>query len=265
MKLWALFVLLNSAAFLAAQVPDRTPASALRALIGLCAGPTGPTHVSSDIMAQKPFSVTGPRGALLGQQDGSFEAWIFPWKILSHMRITAEMKDYAVPIDVNQQAATIDVQPGHTTITFSHANFTVRETLFAPQDAPDGGGALAFYQIQAVRPMTLTFSFTPEMKRMWPALSDDRSSPEWVKTGQSGFYVLHLNFPDHAAAVAMPTRDLRNYGPLPGTAQELPSAVCYPLRSGNRWRQALSSADDDGRDRRYLHHRRIGRPAGGAR
>ena len=66
-----------------------------------------------------------------------------------------------VPIDVNQQAATIEVQPGHTTITFSHANFTIREILFAPQDAPDGVGALAFYQIEAVRPMTLTFSFTP--------------------------------------------------------------------------------------------------------
>ena len=180
--------------------------------------------ISSNIMAQKPFSVTGPRGALLGQQDGGFEAWIFPWKILSHMRITAEMTDYAVPIDVNQQAATIDVQPGHTTITFSHANFTVRETLFAPQDAPDGAGALAFYQIQAVRPMTLTFSFTPEMQRMWPALSDDRSSPEWVKTGQSGFYVLHLNFPDHAAAVAMPTA---TYGILE-PYQERPRN--YPLQ-----------------------------------
>ncbi len=95
-------------------------------------------------MAAKPFTVTGPRGALLGQQDGSFEAWIFPWKILSHMRITAEMKDYAVPIDVNEQAASIDVQPGHTTITFSHANFTMREILFAPQNAPDGAGALAY-------------------------------------------------------------------------------------------------------------------------
>jgi hypothetical protein len=184
----------------------------------------GQLMISSNIMALKPFSVTGPRGALLGQQDGSFEAWIFPWKILSHMRITAQMKDYAVPIDVNEQAATIDVQPGHTTITFSHANFTVRETLFAPQQAPDGAGALVFYQIQAVRPMTLTFSFTPEMLRMWPALSDDRSSPEWVKTGQSGFYVLHLNFPDHAAAVAMPTAE---YGILE-PYQERPKD--YPLQ-----------------------------------
>ena len=148
------------------------------------------------------------------------------------MRITAEMKDYAVPIDVNEQAATIDVQPGHTTITFSHANFTVREILFAPQHAPDGAGALAFYQIQAVRPMTLTFSFTPEMQRMWPALSDDRPSPEWVKTGASGFYVLHLNFPDHAAAVAMPTARVGILAALPGAPQELSTAVCDPFRSG---------------------------------
>jgi glycogen debranching enzyme len=62
------------------------------------------------------------------------------------------------------------------------------------------------------------------MQRMWPALSDDRSSPEWVKTGQSGFYILHLNFPDHAAAVAMPTA---TYGIL-APYQERPTN--YPLQ-----------------------------------
>ena len=62
--------------------------------------------------------VVGPRGAILGLQDGSFEAWIFPWKIFSNLRISAEMKDYPVPIDVNEQAAAIEVRPDHTTITF---------------------------------------------------------------------------------------------------------------------------------------------------
>jgi glycogen debranching enzyme len=218
------FLLFASVLLLVARTQAAEPQRDLSPLPYFAAEQPGQPLISSNIMAQKPFSVIGPRGALLGQQDGGFEAWIFPWKILSHMRITAEMNDYAVPIDVNQQAATIDVQPGHTTITFSHANFTVRETLFAPQDAPDGAGALAFYQIQAVRSMTLTFSFTPEMLRMWPALSDDRSSPEWVKTGQSGFYVLHLNFPDHAAAVAMPTS---TYGIL-APYQERPTN--YPLQ-----------------------------------
>src|SRR5579875_3837233 len=57
--------------------------------------------ITREAVPIKPFSVIGPRGALLGQQDGSYEAWIFPWKIFSNMRITAEMQDYAVPFDVN--------------------------------------------------------------------------------------------------------------------------------------------------------------------
>jgi glycogen debranching enzyme len=219
MRPWALLFV-----FMAAVSRAQTPAGDLRPLPYFAANEPGQLRISTDIMPVKPFSVVGPRGALLGQQDGTFEAWIFPWKLLSHMRITAQMKDYAVPIDVNEQAASIDVQPGHTTITFSHANFTIREILFAPQNAPDGAGALAYYQIQAVRPMTLTFSFTPQMQRMWPALSDDRPSPEWVKVGQSGFYILHLNFPDHAAALAMPGAQ---YGILP-PYQERPKD--YPLQ-----------------------------------
>jgi hypothetical protein len=78
------------------------------------------------------------------------------------------MKDYP-EIDVNEHAAAIEVRPDHTTITFSRESFTIREVLFAPHNAPEGAGVLAFFQIQAVRPMTLTIQFTPEMKLMWPA------------------------------------------------------------------------------------------------
>src|ERR1700751_5391391 len=84
-----------------------------------------------ETVSMKPFSVIGPRGALLGQQDGTYEAWIFPWKIFSDMRITAEMKDYAVPFDVNEHAAEIQVQPNSPTITYSPANFTIRPTMIA--------------------------------------------------------------------------------------------------------------------------------------
>ena len=48
--------------------------------------------------------MSGPRGAVLGQQDGVFEAWIFPWKILSDLRIRADMENYPVPIAVNMVA-----------------------------------------------------------------------------------------------------------------------------------------------------------------
>jgi len=162
-----------------------------------------PLKIVRDALPSKPFSVAGPRGAVLGRQDGSFEAWIFPWKIFSNLRITAEMQDYPVLIDVNEQAAVIEVRPDHTTITFAHANFTVREVLFAPRNPPEGAGVLAFFQVEALRPMTLTVQFTPEMRPMWPA-SNEYSSAERVKIRDRGFYALRLDFPDHAAAIEMP-------------------------------------------------------------
>lgn len=172
----------------------------------------------------KPFSVVGPRGALLGQQNGSYEAWIFPWKIFSDMRITAEMQDYPVPFDVNEHAAEIEVQPNSTKITYSHANFTVRQTMIAPKEGATDTGVMVFYQIQAIRPMKLTFTFHPVMQRMWPAQSDDVPAPEWVEDdgGRSGFYLLHLNLPDHAAAVAIPGAQAGIHAPYQERARDWP-------------------------------------------
>lgn len=208
---------------------------------------TAPLKIVRETIPSKPFTVIGPRGAILGQQDGSFEAWIFPWKIFSNLRITAEMQNYSVPIDVNDQAAVIEVRPDHTTITFAHANFTVREILFAPHKAPDGAGVLAFFEVEAVRPMTLTFQFIPEMKRMWPALSDDRCSPEWVKTSTGGFYVLHLNFPDHAAALEMPGANPGIMAPYQERAKSYPTQFVLhfdPVRDSQKLFPLLMATGD---------------------
>ncbi len=186
----------------AAQAHAQAPMQPLSAFSVDSASPMAIRHQT---LPELPFSVVGPRGAILGQQDGSFEAWLFPWKILSGMRLSVEMQDYAVPIDVNRQAAEIDVAPEATTITYAHANFTIRQTMVAPKAGANGAGAMVLFQFQAIRPMTVTFSFRPAMQRMWPAESDDGPSPEWVATpGGSGFYILHLNFPDHAGALAIP-------------------------------------------------------------
>ncbi|HUX73262.1 MAG TPA: hypothetical protein VMV25_05140 [Steroidobacteraceae bacterium] len=168
----------------------------------------GGAQITANAIAARPVSIVGPRGALLGTQDGRYEAWVFPWKIFTGMRISVRMQDYPVPIDVNAQAAGIDVSPAATTITYSHANFTIRQIMLAPQHAADGTGVVVLYQMNAVRPMTVTFSFDPAMQRMWPAPSDDYVSPQWVATaGGSGFYILHMNFPQHTAALALPTAE----------------------------------------------------------
>src|SRR5471030_2559563 len=44
--------------------------------------------------AAKPFTVAGQCGAFLGEQDGSFEAWEFPIKLLSHFTIRADVEGY---------------------------------------------------------------------------------------------------------------------------------------------------------------------------
>ena len=175
----------------------------------------------------KPFTVAGECGAFMGEQNGSFEAWVFPIKLLSHFTIAAAVEGYQVPIDLNADAAEIEVAPDHTTITYSHIAFTVREILFATrcESAGEmGAGVIALFQIEASRPVTLTFSFTPEVRRMWPASNYGPPSPEWVGDSKHGYYLLHEDFPDLAGAIAMP-------GTRPGILspyQEKPKV--YPLQ-----------------------------------
>ncbi|QNI31637.1 glycogen debranching protein [Alloacidobacterium dinghuense] len=152
----------------------------------------------------KPFTVAGECGTFVGQQDGSFEAWVFPVKLLSHFHLEAELADYNVPIDVTEQAAEIEVAPDHTTITYSHAAFTVREILFATQCDTNGAGIMALFQVESVRPIKLTFSFTPEMKRMWPAPNYNAPSPDWMKLGDGGYYILNTDAEDLRGAIGMP-------------------------------------------------------------
>src|ERR1700721_535764 len=101
MKAWSIVTLLTFAISLSLRAAE--PPGEFPLLPSFAAEEPGQPRIISDIMPVKPFSVIGPRGALLGQQDGSFEAWVFPWKIFANMRITAIMKNYAVPIDAKDQ------------------------------------------------------------------------------------------------------------------------------------------------------------------
>jgi glycogen debranching enzyme len=162
----------------------------------------GPQVIRRRVQAGQPFTVAGPRGVVLGQQEGTFEAWILPVKLLSHFTIRAEVEGYSVPIDLNADAAEIEVRPDHTTITYSHIAFTVRQTMFAPEETADGTGAVVLFEIDSVRPMDLTFSFTPEMRPMWPQPGKGTPSAEWIES--QGSYILHTDFPDLAGAVTIP-------------------------------------------------------------
>lgn len=157
------------------------------------------------VEAGMPFTVAGTQGVILGQQDGTFEAWMLPVKLLSHFSIRAEVEGYPVPIELRDHAREIEVFPDRTVITYSHITFTVRQIMFAPERMEDGTGAIVLFQVDSVRPVDLTFSFTPEMRPMWPQPDEGIPSAEWVNRDGSGFYVLHTDSANFSGAVAMPT------------------------------------------------------------
>jgi glycogen debranching enzyme len=186
----------------------------------------------------KPFTVAGTRGVIPGQQEGTFEAWVLPVKLLSHFALRANVEGYSVPIDLNADAAEIEVLPDHTTITYSHIAFTVRQIMFAPDDAEDGTGAVVLFQIDSTRPMDLTFSFTPEMRPMWPERSQGLPSAEWVKQETGGLYVLHTDFPDLTGAIGMPDSEPGIMTPYQEKPHFHPLELKLhydPKRDGNRY------------------------------
>jgi hypothetical protein len=163
-----------------------------------------PLAIRQLAVPNRPFSVIGERGAVLGSQAGEFEAWLFPVKILAGFRISAELEGYPVPIDINAQASSIQVSPSETVITYSHATCTVRQRMVGPRGAGVQNAALALFEIDAIRPLELTFRFTPAVERMWPASNFGPPGPEWVEREGRSYYLLHTNSPDLVAAVALP-------------------------------------------------------------
>jgi len=170
--------------------------------------PQSAITISQQASPNRPFTVAGERGAIFGQQDGSFELWLFPYKILQHTHLTAELEGYGVPIDLNKEASRIDVSPDRTTITMSHPAITVKQEMFAVRGADDADlKVVVLFSIDSTRPATLTLQFEPVMAPMWPAEQSGRAGPSWVKIGTGGGFVLATDNPRLYGMVAMPQSD----------------------------------------------------------
>jgi len=115
----------------------------------------------------------GRRGAILGTEDGTFEAWLNPIKVLRDFRLAVYFDGSLEPVDLADLAARVVVSPGRVTITHSHAAFTIRQTWVAALDQPV---LLVLLDIDTNRPLRLRASFIPEMKPMWPASFGGQSS-----------------------------------------------------------------------------------------
>jgi hypothetical protein len=174
-----------------------------------------PLKITQVANPKLPFTVAGEAGGVFGRQDGQFELWSFPIKVLNHFQVMAELPGDPALINMNQFATKIDVFPDHSTVTYSHAQIVIKQHMFAPRANGSAMlGAVVLFEIDAARPLTFTFKFNPALAPEWPAPDFGHPSVSWVKIGAGGGYLLTTASPSLFGLVAMP-------GTSPGT---IPSA-----------------------------------------
>ena len=126
-------------------------------------------HSASTLRAQEPphsleisravrpwefLDATGSRAALLGNEAGRFEAWVYPLKILRDFHLLIHAEQHILPAET--LARTLIVRPESTTIVYASDTFTIRETLVVPIDKP---GALIYLDIRSAEPLEVEAAF----------------------------------------------------------------------------------------------------------
>ncbi|MBE3072890.1 MAG: hypothetical protein IMZ67_07935, partial [Acidobacteria bacterium] len=112
------------------------------------------------------MEASGRRAAFLGREDGSFEAWAYPLKILHDFHLAFGTAAYADPIPASSLAARVDIRPESSTVRYAHASFTADATWLVPIDEP---GGLVLLDIDTSEPVTVVVRFRIDLKPMWPA------------------------------------------------------------------------------------------------
>lgn len=112
------------------------------------------------------FDVVGRRSAVFGYENRAAEAWVYPLKIFDDFRLSFQLEGYPLEIDGPEIAKSIIVRPEATVFTYAHAAFTVRQIVFAPIEEP---AIVMLLDVETTLPMTVTASFRPRLRLMWPA------------------------------------------------------------------------------------------------
>jgi glycogen debranching enzyme len=125
-----------------------------------------PVALSGPARPTRYMEASGRRAAFLGREDGTFEAWAYPLKILHGFSLAFGVGAYADPIAGTDLATSVDIRPESATVRYAHAIFTVDATWLVPLDEP---GGLVLLDVRTSEPITIVVRFRPDLKPMWPA------------------------------------------------------------------------------------------------
>jgi glycogen debranching enzyme len=110
------------------------------------------------------MDAVGPRAAMLGTESGTFEAWVFPLKLLRDFRLVFTLDGRAMPAESLVRRVT--ARPGSFSLLYAGDDFRVTETFVAPVDQP---AILIRLQVDTYTPLRIDAHFTRDFQLMWPA------------------------------------------------------------------------------------------------
>src|SRR5712691_3463638 len=108
--------------------------------------------------------VTGTRAALLGNESGRMEAWVYPLKISRDFNLKFHTEGRALAAEA--LARTVTVRPESATILYAGDTFTVRETFFVP--VQEQGGVILL-DVETEQPLEIEAFFHRAFQLEWPA------------------------------------------------------------------------------------------------
>lgn len=116
--------------------------------------------------AQQFFDATGHRAAVFGHQDGRFETWVYPVKILHGFHLEFQPEGAVEPISGDSCLEQVITRPESTTLVYVTAQFTVRQIIWIPLDEQ---AIVMFFDVDSAAPLRISAKFVPDFKPMWPA------------------------------------------------------------------------------------------------
>ncbi|MGE0127060.1 MAG: amylo-alpha-1,6-glucosidase [Blastocatellales bacterium] len=140
----------------------QTPAPRLPAKFLLLANPV---ELSRAARPRAYFDAVGRKAAIFGSESGAFESWVFPIKLFHGTRVSVRVDGQDNHVDVASIVERVIARPEATTLVASDQLFTIRATFFSPIDE---AGSVVLLDVDTDRPLTITVSFTPDLKPMWP-------------------------------------------------------------------------------------------------
>ncbi|MCX7876054.1 MAG: GH116 family glycosyl hydrolase [Melioribacteraceae bacterium] len=112
------------------------------------------------------FDKIGQKAALMGFENGSFEFWIWPWKVLKNFDLQFFIGSSTQPIQSKEIVKEITVTPNATIISFVYESFTINEIIFIPYNQT---ASIILLDVKTTIPLSIVPGFIPVMQPQWPA------------------------------------------------------------------------------------------------